>query len=32
VPMIECDARERESTKHALLELVQHAMARAAAA
>jgi uncharacterized protein len=32
VPMIECDARERDSTKLALLELVQHAMARAAAA
>jgi uncharacterized protein len=32
VPMLECDARERDSTKVALLELVQHAMARAAAA
>ncbi|MDZ7679742.1 MAG: ATP/GTP-binding protein [Acidimicrobiales bacterium] len=32
VPMIECDARERESTKMALLEVVQHAMARATAA
>ncbi len=32
VPMLECDARERDSTKLALLELVQHAMARAAAA
>jgi uncharacterized protein len=32
VPMVECDARERDSTKFALLELVQHAMARAAAA
>jgi uncharacterized protein len=32
VPMIECDARERNSTKLALLELVQHAMAKAAAA
>lgn len=32
VPMIECDARDRDSTKVALLEVVQHAMARAAAA
>jgi uncharacterized protein len=32
VPMVECDARERDSTKLALLELVQHAMSRAAAA
>jgi uncharacterized protein len=32
VPMIECDARERSSTKFALLELVQHAMAKATAA
>lgn len=32
VPMIECDARERDSTKVALLELVQHAMVKAAAA
>ncbi len=32
VPMIECDARDRDSTKVALLEVVQHAMARATAA
>jgi uncharacterized protein len=32
VPMIECDARHRHSTKFALLEVVQHAMARATAA
>ena len=29
VPMILCDARDRESTKAALLELVQHAMLKA---
>ncbi|MGY6499520.1 MAG: GTP-binding protein [Acidimicrobiales bacterium] len=32
VPMLECDARQRDSTKFALLELVQHSLARAAAA
>lgn len=32
VPMIECDARERDSTKVALLELVQHAIVKATAA
>ncbi|MBK5224301.1 MAG: ATP/GTP-binding protein [Acidimicrobiia bacterium] len=30
VPMTTCDARDRSSTKVALLELVQHALARAA--
>ena len=29
VPLILCDARDRESTKAALLELVQHAMLKA---
>jgi uncharacterized protein len=29
VPLVLCDARERESVKHALVELVQHALARA---
>ena len=28
VPMISCDARNRESTKHALIKLVEHAMRR----
>ena len=32
VPLIHCDARERPSTKNALLELVQHALVRAGAA
>ncbi len=32
VPMITCDARDRSSTKLALLELVQHALLRASAA
>ncbi len=27
VPIIECDARQRRSTKMALIALVQHAMA-----
>ena len=31
VPMIHCDARDRPSTKNALLELVQHALVRASA-
>jgi uncharacterized protein len=31
VPLIHCDARERPSTKNALLELVQHALVRAGA-
>ncbi|HEY6421755.1 MAG TPA: ATP/GTP-binding protein [Pseudonocardiaceae bacterium] len=32
VPIIPCDARERESTKHALIALVEHAMRRSVAA
>ena len=32
VPMITTDARDRESTKLALLELVQHALLKAGAA
>ena len=31
VPMFYCDARERQSTKQTLMELVQHALAQAAA-
>jgi len=31
-PVVLCDARERASTKMVLLELVQHALARATAA
>jgi len=31
VPMVLCDARDRESTKQVLLELVQHALVRTAA-
>ena len=30
VPMVLCDARERESTKQVMLELVQHALVRTA--
>lgn len=30
-PVIVCDARDRESTKSTLLELVQHALVRATA-
>ncbi len=26
VPIVQCDARDRESTKHILVELVQHAL------
>ena len=29
VPVLLCDARERQSTKHILIELVQHALAMA---
>ncbi|HEU0088538.1 MAG TPA: ATP/GTP-binding protein [Pseudonocardiaceae bacterium] len=32
VPIIPCDARERESTKHTLIALVEHAMRRSVAA
>ncbi|HSL57307.1 MAG TPA: ATP/GTP-binding protein [Acidimicrobiales bacterium] len=32
VPMVVCDARDRDSTKHALLDLVQHALLQATAA
>jgi hypothetical protein len=32
VPIVPCDARERESTKHALIALVEHAMRRSVAA
>jgi hypothetical protein len=32
VPIIPCDARERESTKHALIALVEHAMRKSVAA
>jgi hypothetical protein len=32
VPMLVCDARDRDATKHALLDLVQHALLRATAA
>jgi uncharacterized protein len=32
VPIITCDARERESTKNALIALVEHAMRRSVAA
>lgn len=32
VPVIACDARERESTKHTLIGLVEHAMRQSAAA
>ena len=32
VPIITCDARERESTKHTLIALVEHAMRRSVAA
>jgi hypothetical protein len=28
VPMVLCDARDRESAKHTLIELVEHAMRR----
>jgi signal recognition particle receptor subunit beta len=31
VPVIPCDARERESTKRTLIALVEHAMRRSAA-
>ena len=30
VPVLLCDARDRESTKHTLIELVQHALVLAA--
>ncbi|MPZ65750.1 MAG: ATP-binding protein [Pseudonocardiaceae bacterium] len=32
VPIVPCDARERESTKHALIGLVEHAMRQSEAA
>jgi signal recognition particle receptor subunit beta len=32
VPIVLCDARQRESAKTTLIELVQHALARASAA
>ncbi|MGH4014403.1 MAG: GTP-binding protein [Pseudonocardiaceae bacterium] len=32
IPVITCDARERESTKHTLIALVEHAMRRSVAA
>ncbi len=32
VPIVPCDARERESTKHTLIGLVEHAMRQSAAA
>ena len=32
VPIVSCDARDRESTKHTLIALVEHAMRRSVAA